>query len=126
MYFHDVLHPGLCVQSVDVLRNQAVQLTTCLPIGQNLVAAIGCGVGKFSERLGFLTPVFQTGRFAGQEIVVIDRLTRGPDSPWRTKIGYAAFGADSCAGKNNGTAGLGNPAGKLVNQAAGALPRRWL
>jgi hypothetical protein len=96
-----VRHSRQAVKPVDILRDKAEQLASCLKITDGVVADVWFHV--FIKLVGFLLhlPVTDARGFAGKKFIEVDRLVPGPDAAGAAEVGDSGFRADPRSGKKN-------------------------
>ena len=104
---------GELVQAVDILRDQAEQLTALFEFAYRLMADVG--LDGFEKLVGgFLElPVLHPRGFAGEKILEQHRLVFCPDAAGAAEVGHAGFGADAGAGEKNQLLRLTHSGGKF-------------
>jgi hypothetical protein len=101
------------VQAIDILSYNHQYLPRVLEPGDGVMDGIGPCSSKSIPALELVIPMLDPRRFRGHEVLEINRLPPRPDTLRTTKIGNAAAGRNSGAGKDQGLVCCSEIIGKL-------------
>ena len=103
---------GGAMQPVDVLGDDHFNFTGLFELDDGVVDRVRLGVTVFLPQLELIVPVFHARLFAIHEVLIINRLTRGPDSASAAKGRNTTWRRDTSAREDEDTFGFAQMVGE--------------